>query len=264
MKVSVRSPLIAGVAAAVVVGGVIAVPTVEMPTTPSASRISSETVLLVAGQPMINTNVASLNLATDLSGFSEAADELSKIAAARPGATGTWRHSLRRSPPPAVLAIDADVARLRVQTIIRNLVAAWETAKIRDFGFAMESATLAVRKLLQQLGLDKFVKPPRAAGIPAPSGDATPAAAATRGTAVRVSSASARRLASPAAASRPAGTPIKLAPLESAASLASRHSPSAKAAAATAKTAPTAEQGQRRAARGAVHRAERSGADGVE
>ena len=49
-----------------------------------------------------------------------------------------------------------------------------------------------------------------------------------------------------------------------AASVTPRQAPSAKAAAATVEAAPTAEQSQRRAARGAAHRAERSGAGGIE
>ena len=254
MKVSVRSSLIAGVASAVVAGGVIAVPPVDGPTTASAPRVSSVSVRLVADQA--NTNVASLNAARGLSRFSEAADRLSTLAAAR-GISSVSVAMSRLSETAAALSVDAGTARLRVQTVIGNLAAALAIAQpkwMEEFRWAVESASLAVRKLLQQLGLDKFVKSPRTAGISASPGAAraTPAAAATRGTPVRGSSASTRRLASAAAAARPARTPVKVNPLVSAASLASRHSPSAKAAAASTKPAAT-----RQSARAAAHRADR-------
>ena len=57
----------------------------------------------------------------------------------------------------------------------------------------------------------------------------------------------------------PPPPPPVLASRARAASVTPRQAPSAKAAAASAQAAPTAEQGQRREARGAAHRADRSG-----
>ncbi len=65
------------------------------------------------------------------------------------------------------------------------------------------------------------------------------------------------------AAALPSRRTESLASRAGAASVTPRQAPSAKAAAASVQVAPTAKQGQRREARGAAHRAERSGTGGI-